>query len=162
MKLKKLSLLLLLCISLGFTSCKSHDDKDAQIKTDIEKILVPGVTVQVDRGVAKISGVFETQEEHMRVLEAARNVPKVKTVLDDAITQAAPAMTQDNNPTITPDNMLSEKVNQILTDYPLVTATVNDGMITLNGTIERAELPDLMKKLNETQPKKVENLLKIN
>ena len=162
MKIKKLSLLLLLCIAVGFTSCKSSDDKDAQIKQDIEKVLVPGVTVTVDRGVAKISGVFETQEEHMRVLEAARNVPKVKSVLDNAITQAAPTMTQDNNPTIAPDNMLKDKVDLILKDYPLVTATVNDGMITLNGTIQRSELPDLMKKMNETQPKKVENLLKIN
>lgn len=162
MKIKKLSLLLLLCIAVGFTSCKSNDDKDAQIKQDIEKVLVPGVTVTVDRGVAKISGVFETQEEHMRVLEAARNVPKVKSVLDNAITQAAPTMTQDNNPTIAPDNMLKDKVDLILKDYPLVTATVNDGMITLNGTIQRSELPDLMKKMNETQPKKVENLLKIN
>lgn len=162
MKLRKLSILLLMCVSVGFTSCKSNEDKDAQIKQDIEKILVPGVTVSVERGVAKISGTFETQEEHMRVLEAARNVPKVKSVLDDAITQATPTMTQDNNPTISPDGMLKDKVDQILKDYPLVTATVNDGMITLNGTIERAELPDLMKKMNETQPKKVENLLKVN
>ena len=162
MKIKKLSLLLLLCIAVGFTSCKSSDDKDAQIKTDIEKVLVPGVTVTVDRGVAKISGVFETQGEHRRGLEAAIDVPYVKSVLDNAITQAAPTMTQDNNPTITPDNMLKDKVDLILKDYPLVTATVNDGMITLNGTIQRSELPDLMKKMNETQPKKVENLLKIN
>ena len=58
--------------------------------------------------------------------------------------------------------MLKDKVDLSVKDNPLVTATVNDGMITLNGTIQRSELPDLMKKMNETQPKKVENLLKIN
>ena len=154
MKLKKITLLLFLCIAVALTSCKSHDDKDKQIKDDIEKILVPGVSVTVDRGVAKISGTFENGETHMKVLQDARNVKNVKSVLDDAITQATP--------TVTPDNMLQTKVDAILVSYPLVTATINDGMITLNGTVERAELPDLMKKMNETQPKKVENLLKIN
>lgn len=154
MKFKKLSLLLFLCIAVGFTSCKSHDAKDTQIKTDIEKILVPGVTVEVDRGVAKINGKFENEETHMQVLEAARNVPNVKNVLDNAITEA--------QPTVTPDNMLQQKVDQVLTEYPLVTATINDGMVTLNGTIARTDLPMLMQKINEAQPKKVENLLKIN
>ena len=154
MKFKKLSLLLFLFIAVGFTSCKSHDDKDAQIKQDIEKILVPGVSVEVDRGVAKINGKFENEETHMKVLAAARIVPNVKNVLDNAITQAAP--------TVTPDTMLQQKVDQVLTEYPLVTATINDGMVTLNGTIARAELPMLMQKINEAQPKKVENLLKIN
>ncbi|WP_318640941.1 BON domain-containing protein [Flavobacterium ardleyense] len=154
MKLKKLSLLLLLCVSVGFTSCKSHEAKDTQIKTDIEKILVPGVTVEVDRGVAKINGTFENEQTHTKVLEEARKVKNVKSVLDNAITQAAP--------TVTPDNMLQNKIDAILVSYPLVTASINDGLVTLNGTIERAELPKLMQKVNETQPKKVENLLKIN
>ncbi len=154
MKLKKLILLLFVSLAISLASCKSHDDKDVQIKTDIEKILVPGVTVEVDRGVAKISGKFENEETHMQVLQSARNVKNVKNVLDNAITQA--------QPTITPDNMLEEKVERVLVEYPLVTASVNDGMITLNGTIEREALPKLMQELNELQPKKVENLLKIN
>ena len=154
MKFKKLSLLLFLCVAVGFTSCKSQEDKDKKIKEDIEKILVSGVTVEVDRGVAKIRGTFENDETHMQVLKDARNVPNVKSVIDDAITQAAP--------TVTPDDMLKQKVDAILVSYPLVTASINDGMITLNGSIERVELPGLMKKMNEAQPRKVENLLKIN
>ncbi|MGV8994155.1 MAG: BON domain-containing protein [Flavobacterium sp.] len=154
MKFKKLSLLLFLCVAVGFTSCKSQEDKDKKIKEDIEKILVSGVTVEVDRGVAKIHGTFENDETHMQVLKDARNVPNVKSVIDDAITQAAP--------TVTPDDMLKQKVDAILVSYPLVTASINDGMITLNGSIEREELPGLMKKMNEAQPRKVENLLKIN
>ncbi len=154
MKLKKLTLLLFLSFAISLASCKSHDDKDVQIKTDIEKILIPGVTVEVDRGVAKIHGTFENQETHMQVLEAARNVKNVKNVLDDAITKSTP--------TVTPDNMLEQKVERVLVEYPLVTATVDDGMVTLNGTIEREALPKLMQDLNELQPRKVENLLKIN
>ena len=154
MKFKKLSLLLFLCVAVGFTSCKSQEDKDKKIKEDIEKILVSGVTVEVDRGVAKIRGTFENDETHMQVLKDARNVPNVKSVIDDAITQAAP--------TVTPDDMLKQKVDAILVSYPLVTASISDGMITLNGSIERVELPELMKKMNEAQPRKVENLLKIN
>ena len=154
MKFKKLSLVLFLCVAVGFTSCKSQEDKDKKIKEDIEKILVSGVTVEVDRGVAKIHGTFENEETHMQVLKDARNVPNVKSVIDDAITQAAP--------TVTPDDMLKQKVDAILVSYPLVTASISDGMITLNGSIEREELSGLMKKMNEAQPRKVENLLKIN
>ena len=154
MKFKKLSLVLFLCVAVGFTSCKSQEDKDKKIKEDIEKILVSGVTVEVDRGVAKIHGTFENEETHMQVLKDARSVPNVKSVIDDAITQAAP--------TVTPDDMLKQKVDAILVSYPLVTASISDGMITLNGSIEREELPGLMKKMNEAQPRKVENLLKIN
>ena len=154
MKFKKLSLLLFLCVAVGFTSCKSQEDKDKKIKEDIEKILVSGVTVEVDRGVAKIRGTFENDETNTQVLKDARNVPNVKSVIDDAITQAAP--------TVTPDDMLKQKVDAILVSYPLVTASISDGMITLNGSIERVELPGLMKKMNEAQPRKVENLLKIN
>ena len=154
MKFKKLSLVLFLCVAVGFTSCKSQEDKDKKIKEDIEKILVSGVTVEVDRGVAKIHGTFENEETHMQVLKDARNVPNVKSVIDDAITQAAP--------TVTPDDMLKQKVDAILVSYPLVTASISDGVITLNGSIEREELPGLMKKMNEAQPRKVENLLKIN
>lgn len=153
MKFKKITLLLFLFIAVGFTSCKSHDDKDKQIKEDIEKILVPGITVTVERGVAKIKGEFETEEMHIRVLQDAKKVKHVKEVLDDAITQRVV--------TPAPADTFEQKIDAILVSYPLVTATITDGTVTLNGTVKRSELPDLMKKINEAQPKKVENLLKI-
>ena len=153
MKFKKITLLLFLCIAVGFTSCKSHDDKDKQIKEDIEKILVPGVTVTVDRGVAKITGEFDTEEMHNSVLKDAKKVKNVKSVLDDAITRAVPTPTQANN--------FEEKIDAILVLYPMVKATINDGAVTLTGELERSELPGLMQKINETQPKKVENSIKI-
>lgn len=101
MKLKKLTMLLFLCASVTFTACKSQEEKDMQIKQDIDKILVGGVAVEVERGVAKIQGTFENEETHKKVLKDARNVPNVKSVVDDAITQAMP--------TITTDKMLQQK-----------------------------------------------------
>ena len=153
MKFKKITLLLFLCIAVGLTSCKSHDDKDKQIKEDIEKILVPGVSVNVDRGVAKITGEFDTEEIHNSVLRDAKKVKNVKSVLDDAITRAVPTPTQANN--------FEEKIDAILVLYPMVKANINDGTVTLTGELERSELPGLMQKINETQPKKVENSIKI-
>lgn len=153
MKFRKITFLLFLCIAVGFTSCKTRDDKDQKIQEDIEKLLVPGVTVTVDRGVAKISGVFENEETHFRVLRDAKKVKFVKTVLDDAITQVKPT------PSVA--STFNQKIDSILVSYPLVKATIEDGTVTLNGEIERAKLAELMQKINEAQPKKVNNSLKI-
>ena len=38
-------------------------------------------------------------------------------------------------------------------------ASVNDGVITLTGEINKADLPKLMQKVNALNPRKVENKL---
>ncbi|MFT4023580.1 MAG: hypothetical protein QM664_07335 [Flavihumibacter sp.] len=65
---------------------------------------------------------------------------------------------------INPDDTLQKSAADIIAAIPAaksVTAAVKDGVVTLTGTIKKADLPGLIQKLNEIKPKKVENKLVI-
>lgn len=74
--------------------------------------------------------------------------------------------TADTTATVTPvtvetDDVLAKGAKDATKDYPDVTATVNNGEITLTGEIKRDKLPDLMQSLNSLNPKKINNNLTI-
>lgn len=62
---------------------------------------------------------------------------------------------------INPDETLQNAVSAILAEQKqsTVTAAVKDGVVTLTGEIKKADLPALIQKLNEINPKKIENKL---
>ncbi len=60
------------------------------------------------------------------------------------------------------DDALRTGIADATKDYPGVTATVNNGEITLTGSLQRSKLPDLMQRLNSLSPKKINNNLKHN
>lgn len=59
------------------------------------------------------------------------------------------------------DDALTTGVRDATKDYPGVTATVNNGEVTLTGTIKRDRLPGLMQSINSLNPKKVNNNLAV-
>ena len=63
--------------------------------------------------------------------------------------------------TVSPDDSLTTMAKDAVKDYPGVTATVNNGEVTLTGDITRAKLPKLMMAVNAMHPKKVNNNLTI-
>jgi outer membrane receptor for ferrienterochelin and colicin len=63
--------------------------------------------------------------------------------------------------TVSSDDELKRGVADATKDFPGVTATVNNGEITLTGTIQRDRLPTLMQSLNSLQPKRINNNLTI-
>lgn len=63
--------------------------------------------------------------------------------------------------TISPDDSLTSMAKDAVKDYPGVTATVNNGEVTLTGNITRDKLPKLMQAVNAMHPKKVNNNLTI-
>jgi hypothetical protein len=63
---------------------------------------------------------------------------------------------------ISSDENLRTGVKDATKDYPSVTATVDNGEITLTGTLQRDKLPKLMQNLNSLNPKKVNNQLTLN
>lgn len=63
--------------------------------------------------------------------------------------------------TIAPDDELKNGVKDATKDFPGVTATVNNGEVTLTGTIQRDRLPTLMQSIQSLRPKKVDNKLTI-
>lgn len=63
--------------------------------------------------------------------------------------------------TISSDDSLRNGVTDATKDYPGVTATVNNGVITLTGEIQRDRLPNLMQSLNALHPQKIDNNLTV-
>lgn len=63
--------------------------------------------------------------------------------------------------TVSGDEELRRGATDATKDFPGVTATVNNGEITLTGTIQRDRLPTLMQSLNSLKPKKINNNLTI-
>ena len=140
-------------LATGMTSCKSQEKKDAEAKAKIEAA-APGVMVEVKDGVATLNGQFADDASKMAAEEAAKKVDGVKSVVNNTTVAAAPAPVIVN-----PDEALTASVNAIVKGFAGVTATVNQGVVTLNGELKRADLPALMKAVNAINPKKVENKL---
>ncbi|MBE7174432.1 MAG: BON domain-containing protein [Williamsia sp.] len=83
---------------------------------------------------------------------------------DTSATMTAPADTSSMTqapPTISADDSLNMKLQDATKDYPDVTATAANGVVTLTGNISRAKLPKLMQAVQNTHPKKVTNNLTI-
>lgn len=59
------------------------------------------------------------------------------------------------------DDQLSNGVKDATKDFPGVTATVNNGEVTLTGNIKRDRLPTLMQSIHALNPKKVNNNLTV-
>jgi hypothetical protein len=59
------------------------------------------------------------------------------------------------------DDSLRSQLKDATKDFPGVTATVNNGEVTLTGNITRDKLPRLMQSVQALSPKKVNNNLNI-
>ena len=91
-------------------------------------------------------------------LTACKNKSKDTTVNADTTT----VQPQTTAPVeISPDDSLATGLRDATKDYPGVNATVNNGEVTLTGTIKRERLQDLMQSIHALNPKKVNNNLTI-
>jgi hypothetical protein len=89
-----------------------------------------------------------------------------QTTTTDTTTVTAPAdntvtKTPDTTVIISADDSLKNMITDATKDFPGVTATVDQGVITLTGNITRDKLPKLMMSVNALHPKKVNNNLTI-
>ncbi|HWJ92003.1 MAG TPA: hypothetical protein VNR87_12875 [Flavisolibacter sp.] len=62
---------------------------------------------------------------------------------------------------IATDTELTNGVKDATKDYPTVTASVNNGEVTLEGSVKRDRLTNLMQSIQALHPKKVNNNLKV-
>jgi hypothetical protein len=85
---------------------------------------------------------------------ANTDTTNTNTTTVDTTTTAAPV-------TVSNDDALRTGVTDATKDYPGVTATVNNGVITLTGEIQRDRLPNLMQALNNLHPQKIDNNLTV-
>ncbi len=62
---------------------------------------------------------------------------------------------------ITPDATLQQAADNVVRVYNGITAEVKDGVVTLKGNIQRTDLQELIRRIQELKPRKVENHLVI-
>lgn len=155
MKLNRILVPLVLFISLSFISC---GPKDGDITTSVDKVYtensITGVTTSVKDGVATLSGEVENEAAKTKASELAKGVKGVKSVTNNLTIRQAPVQISNDEP-------LRQGVTDATKDHPGVTASVNDGVITLTGNISRDKLAKLMQTINALQPKQVLNQLTI-
>jgi osmotically-inducible protein OsmY len=142
-------------LAISFTSCKSKP-KDADIKAAVEKILaadpmMAGTSVSVEKGVATISGVCKDDACKAACEKAVAAVKGVKSVVNNCEVAPPPPPVE-----IVADDPLTQAVTDALKAFPGVSATVKDGIISLTGSIAKADRQKLMMVLQALKPKKVD------
>ena len=90
-------------------------------------------------------------------------LPSCKNKKADTTTNTTSVDTTSTAPVvIANDDELTKGVNDATKDFPGVSASVNNGEVTLTGTIKRDRLQTLMQSINSLHPKKVNNNLTIH
>lgn len=157
MKITKIMLSVVLMFSMFVVGC---GQKDSDIKASVEEKLkanpeMTPLAVSVNDGVVTLTGQCKDEKCKADCEEAAKSAKGVKSVINNAVVAAAAPVE------VSTDNALTTGVRDATKDHPTVTATVNDGVVTLTGEIKRDQLPKLMQTLNTLTPKKIENQLTI-
>jgi len=161
MTLKQSAMTLAVIAALGMASCASQEKKDAEAKAKIEA-LAPGVTVSVKDGVATLSGEMASEAQKEAAIHTAKGVENIKSVVDNTSVVMAPATPAPAPVVINPDETLTTATLNVLEKFPGVTASVKEGVITLSGSIKKADWMALKPMLDALRPKKVENKMTIN
>ncbi len=157
---QKLSRLLLLfgavaLISSTTPGCKSKV-KDADVKTAVETALqanpeTAGLMVDVKDGVATVSGEAKDEAAKTKAAELVTAVKGVKSVQNNVAVAPPPPPVQ-----ITADDPLTTAVKDATKDFPTVTATVKDGVISVSGELKSDSWKKLKMALDGLKPKKVD------
>lgn len=160
--MKKASFFLAGLLALSMAACKPSD-KD--IQKDVNEKLTsaaPGVNGQVHDGVVTLSGEVKEESIKANAATAVQGIKGVKSV-DNQVTIAAPPPppAAPESVVISPDVTLQKSIDSGFTANGLtgITATVNNGEVTLSGSVQKASLRKIMQVVHESHPKKVNNQL---
>jgi osmotically-inducible protein OsmY len=154
----KLTLGLLLSLTvISFISCKKKN-RDNEIQTAFTQKVqsdpnLAGVTATVADGTVTLTGSCADEACRTNAEKAVKDIDGVKEVVNNI---------QVAKVEIAADDQLKSSITNVVDDFDGVQADVNDGVITLRGTIEnREKLQDLMMQLNALRPKRIDNQLVI-
>lgn len=161
MKIKQLLPVIILAATVTFTGCK---EKDSDIKARVEKNLqanteTTGAMVAVDKGVATLSGEVKSENGKVESESITKGTKGVKSVVNDLTVTPPPVVAAPV--VVTADDPLTQAVKDATKDHPTVTATVANGVVTLTGTISKADNMKLMQKISGLHPAKINNQLTI-
>lgn len=149
---------LALALITGVTSCKQVSDADLQ--TTAQELLkanpdLSGVTVTVKDKIATLTGSVNDDALKAYAETAIAGVEHVKSVVNQLeVIPPAPDYSAL-------DNAINAALPDALKDHSGVTATVQDGVITLSGEIKEKDLSTLMEKLNSLSPAQIVNNLTV-
>ena len=99
------------------------------------------------------------------ILGSCKGKSSQTTTTDTAVVAPADNTTTkmpDTAVVISADDSLKSMLTDATKDFPGITASVDQGVVTLTGNIHRDRLPKLMMAVNALHPKKVNNQLTIN
>ena len=157
MKLRKLLMAIAIVTTVSFVSCKPKDaDIQAAVEAKINAMpdMVKGATVAVKDGVATLTGECKDEMCKAACDKATSEVKGVKSVVSNFTLAAPPVVFVP--PVITADDPLTKSVADATKDYPGITATVKDGVISLTGPISADKWKKLKMALDGLHPKKVD------
>ena len=149
---------LIIALGIGATSCKKVNDADLQTAAQTVLASNPdaaGVAVAVQNQVATLTGTVKDDATKAYVESAVAGVENIKSVVNNL--QVVPP---------TPDyTALDAAINaglaDALKDHKTVTATVQNGVITLTGDVRQRDLQTVMEKMNALNPVQVVNNLTV-
>ena len=157
MKLTKLLMAIAIVSTASFVSCSPKDaDVQAAVEAKINAMpdMVKGATVTVKDGVATLTGECKDEMCKAECEKAAKETKGVKSVVSNFTLAAPPVVFVP--PVITADDPLTKSVADATKDYPGITATVKDGVISLTGPISADKWKKLKMALDGLHPKKVD------
>ena len=149
---------LMMIVALFVSSCKPGDAKIAENAKEKVSSVSPAVTVDVKDGVATLGGEVADESTKAAAETAVKDVKGVTSVVNNiSVPPPPPPPVQIN-----PDEVLRKSVDSAISAKGItgVTATVNDGVVTLTGSIKKADRVKAMQAVNEIKPKKVVNEIK--
>ncbi|MEO9005012.1 MAG: BON domain-containing protein [Ginsengibacter sp.] len=150
-----------LLMSVLLFSC-APKDSDVQVKVNEKFTASPnlmGASATVADGVATLTGEVTDEVAKTEAEASAKDVKGVKSVVNNLTVTPPPPPPPPMN--VNPDSALTQGVTDATKDFPTVKASVNNGEITLTGSIKRADLQKLMQTLNTLKPSKINNQLTI-
>lgn len=140
---------------MALPACK-HKPSDAEIQTSVQSALAnyPGISADVKDGVVTLSGNVSSANDKANIETAVNGLTKqgVKSVTDN-ITVTPPMAPPV---VMSPDDSLSAGVKDATKDFPGVSATVSNGVITVTGEIEKSKVMNLKQSLDALHPKKTD------
>jgi osmotically-inducible protein OsmY len=150
------SLLMILSVTM-IPSCKSKN-RDGEIQTAFNSKAqadpnLAGVSASVVEGTVTLTGSCADENCRTNAEKAVKDIEGVKNVVNNI--QIAQVQVTDDAP-------LRSSIGGVINKYDGVQADVNNGIITLRGTIDdREDLQQLMMDLNALRPRRIENQLVI-
>lgn len=159
MKIMKLSnslSMITLIFLLGVFAISCNNVSDADIQSDAQEVIasnpeLTGVQVSVQNRVATLTGVVQDDAIKTYAENQIAKVNHVTTVINQLqVVPPAPDYTAL-------DNSLNSGIQEALKDHNTVTATVQNGVVTLEGEINERDLPALMEKINALQAEEIVN-----